>query len=96
MKKVLFIDTTSNKEVKIGLRIDGKEFILAQKVDKRRAQATLPLIDKILKDNKLLPEELTQVEVNVKLGSFTGVRVGTSIANALGFTLKIPIKKVLY
>ncbi|EKD65038.1 MAG: hypothetical protein ACD_50C00208G0010, partial [uncultured bacterium] len=34
------------------------------------------------------------IEVNTHPGSFTGIRVGMAIANALGFALKIPIKTI--
>lgn len=93
---ILNIDTSSNKEIKIGLSIDGKEFVTEQQIDYRRAQATLPLIEKILKGYKLTLQDLTAIKVNAGPGSFTGLRVGVSIANALGYLLKIPIngKKV--
>lgn len=87
----LIIDTSSNKEVKVGLEIDGKEFVLEQSIDHRKAQAVLPLVDKLLKKHKLNLKDLTGIKVNPGPGSFTGLRVGVSIANALGFLLKIPV-----
>ncbi|MBI2622395.1 hypothetical protein HYW66_02070 [Candidatus Microgenomates bacterium] len=92
----LLIDTTSNKEIEVGLRINSKKYAVRQKIDKRRAQVVLPLIDKILRKNNVRLSDLNEIEVNTKEGSFTGIRVGLSIAQALSFTLKIPLKKVLY
>ena len=98
MKKkniILVIDTSSNKEISVGLEIDGKMEILKHAVD-RRTQAVLPLTEKLLKKNKLTLKNLTGIKVNPGPGSFTGLRVGVSVANTLGYLLKIPIngKKV--
>lgn len=92
----LLIDTSSNKEIKVGLSINRKKYIVKQSVDYRKAQVILPLIDKILRKNNLTLQNLRKIEVNTREGSFTGVRIGLSVANVLGFALKIPIKKVLY
>lgn len=35
--------------------------------------------------------EITQIQVNPGPGSFTGIRVGVSIAQALAFALQVPI-----
>lgn len=90
------IDTSNNKEVIVGLKQDGKEDIRKQAPDHRKAQVVLPLIETILKDNSLELKDITAIEVNPGPGSFTGLRVGITIANTLGFLLKVPIngKKV--
>ena len=90
-KNVLLIDTSSNQIIKVGLRIDKKTDIIEQKIDKQKAQVVLPLIDKLLSKHKLKLAEITSIEVNIGPGSFTGLRVGIAIANALGFLLKVPI-----
>lgn len=36
-------------------------------------------------------EKITEIEVKTNPQSFTGSRVGTAIANALGYALKIPV-----
>jgi len=93
---VLLIDTTNNKEVVVCLRIDGKEFVKKQPLDTRKAQVVLPMAEKLLQEKKLRLKDLTGIEVNPGPGSFTGIRVGLSIANTLGFLLQIPVnsKKV--
>ena len=88
--KVLIIDTSSNQEIKVGLVIDGKEFSFKQLVD-RKNQEVLPLVEKLLRQQELELKDLTAIEVNLGPGSFTGLRVGVSIANTLGYLLKIPI-----
>ncbi|HVF69351.1 MAG TPA: tRNA (adenosine(37)-N6)-threonylcarbamoyltransferase complex dimerization subunit type 1 TsaB [Xanthomonadales bacterium] len=91
IKNILVIDTSSNKEVVVGVEINGKEFTKKQILDHHKAQAVLPMAEKLLKDHKLTLKDLTEIKVNPGPGSFTGLRVGVSIANALGFLLKIPV-----
>jgi len=91
MKKIK-IDTSNNKQITIELKIDD---IKPQKIISDsivlRSEAAIPLIDKLLKKNNLTLEDVNEVEVFEGPGSFTGLRVGISIANALGFLLKIPV-----
>lgn len=89
--KTLLIDTSSNQEIMVGLRIEGKEHIKKEKIGKQKAQVVLPLIDQLLKENKLQLSDIGSIEVHTGPGSFTGLRVGISIANALAFSLKIPV-----
>ncbi len=92
---ILSIDTSSNKEVCVWLRSVNFEDILKQKITVQKAQVVLPLIDQLLKKHNLQLSDVTGIGVNVGPGSFTGLRVGISIANALGFALKIPINNRL-
>lgn len=92
----LILDTADNKKITIGLIINGKKDIQTEKITSNKTQIILPMIDKILKKHSLKPEDLSEIQVNLGPGSFTGLRVGITIANALSFVLKIPIngKKV--
>jgi len=91
MPKILNIDSSNNKKIEISLNIDGKKKSVSMDTSILRSQAVLPLIDKIFKDFSISITDLDEVFVNVGPGSFTGLRVGVSIANALGFLLQIPI-----
>ena len=88
----LKIDTTKREEVKVELEDprNGKTQRLIQK-QKLGSQVLLPMIVKILKKNELSFKDLDAIEVNPGPGSFTGTRVGVSVANALGFALDIPV-----
>jgi tRNA threonylcarbamoyladenosine biosynthesis protein TsaB len=81
----LSIDTTDNKVTVIKLEINGK--IDQESTVETRSQKTLVLIDEILKRNSLKPKDLDEILVNAGPGSFTGIRVGVAVANALGFSL---------
>lgn len=87
----IFINTVDNTKVLVRLSIDNKEFVKEQKVAARSAQLVLPLIDELLKEHALKAQDVDAVEVYEGPGSFTGVRVGVSIANALAFSLGIPV-----
>ena len=90
--KQLLVDSASNEQIIIGLLIDGRTFTKKQKVKLRGGvQVILPLIDKLFKEQKVDLKDLESIIVNTKQGSFTGVRVGMSIANALSFSLDIPV-----
>lgn len=88
---ILLIDTSDNKKISVGLRINGKEDLIEQEVGVQKAQVVLPLIDQLLSKHKLIPQDLTAIEVNTGPGSFTGLRVGVAIVNTLGYTLQMPI-----
>lgn len=97
MKKVvLFIDTSESEKTSVALRVDGKKFTIQQRNEFLKAQALLPLIEKALKKQKLSIRDIGEIRVNPGPGSFTGLRVGVAVANALGWVLGVPVngKKV--
>ncbi len=83
----LYIDTSDGQKIIVG--IDDKRF----KTDARqeKAQKLLPFIDEILKKEGKKIKEIKEIEVNTGPGSFTGLRVGVSVANTLGWVLGIPV-----
>lgn len=83
----LYIDTSDGQKIMVG--IDGKRF----KTDARqeKAQKLLPFINEVLKKEGKKIKEIKEIEVNTGPGSFTGLRVGVSVANALGWALGIPV-----
>lgn len=88
---ILYIDTSDQKKVKVSLKNNGIVVETLMEENQRGSQVLLPMIDKILKQEKLEFKDLKGVEVEVGPGSFTGIRVGVSVANALGFSLGIPV-----
>jgi|SRR5579872_5518840 len=86
----LFIDTTSNTEIIVRLTINKQIFEEKIAIQNNRTQVVLPTIEKLFKEHNLSVKDLEKVTMNPGPGSFTGVRVGAAIANALIFSLKIP------
>lgn len=89
--KILTIDTSDNKEIAVGIIIDGKEYVEKDTMSKQKPQVTLPLVEAVLNKKKLSLSDIDAIKVNVGPGSYTGLRVGVAIANTLGFLLHIPI-----
>jgi tRNA threonylcarbamoyladenosine biosynthesis protein TsaB len=96
MTKVLKIDTSNSKQISVEIRTDNKKDVLTEDSTFLKSEAVLPAIEKILQKNNLKIEDIQNIEVSKGPGSFTGLRVGVAIANALSFLLKIPLnnKKV--
>lgn len=91
---VLFI-STYDELITIGLLKDDKLIMKKEKNSNREHSIyTVPLIDEILKENNLKPKDLKQIIVINGPGSFTGVRLGITVAKTLAYTLKIPIKQI--
>lgn len=90
----LFI-STFDKIITIGLLKNGEVISeLNQESSKNHSIHTMPMIDEILKNNNLLPSYLNEIIVVNGPGSFTGVRIGVTIAKTLAYTLNIPIKTI--
>jgi len=83
----LYIDTSDNKKTKIGLDDKLWEFVSQN----YRSQELVVLIEKVLKKQKKELKDLTAIEINLGPGSFTGLRIGIAVANALSWALDIPL-----
>jgi tRNA threonylcarbamoyladenosine biosynthesis protein TsaB len=92
MKNIqLFIDTSNNQQAIIALEIDGEKFEKHIDTPQHSSQVVIPTIDELLKEHSLTPENITDIKVNPGPGSFTGLRVGASIANTFSWVLDIPV-----
>ena len=83
----LYIDTSSSDKIIVGL--DGKKFETSSK--KGASQRLLPFIVELLEKEGKKLENIKEITVNTGPGSFTGLRVGVSVANVLGWALGIPV-----
>jgi len=93
---ILHINTTKGDEIEVVLR-SGDKAVARKKVSARFAQAEklLPLVNKILRDNKLGLKDVEGIMVNNEGGSpasgrgisFTALRIGVVTANALGYAI---------
>ena len=55
---------------------------------------TIPLIEEILRENQITTRDLNEIIVIDGPGSFTGVRLGITVAKMLAYTLNIKIKTI--
>ena len=91
LKITLLMDTSDNTAISIGLKVNYKTYIQTKKITSNKTQIILPMIDNILKKHGIRLKDISAIEVNAGPGSFTGIRVGLAIANALSFARKVPV-----
>ncbi len=92
--KTLFI-STYDELVTIALLDNGKELSKKEKLSNRsHSMILVPTIEEILKENNIDTKDLNEVIVVSGPGSFTGVRLGITVAKTLAYTLSIPIKTI--
>ncbi len=85
------INTSIMKEVSVGIRVDGVETWKKENVVTTEPQRVLPLLLMLLKEQSKDIADVTEIEVHPGPGSYTGLRVGFTIAQALGYLLAVPI-----
>ncbi|MGE7663725.1 tRNA (adenosine(37)-N6)-threonylcarbamoyltransferase complex dimerization subunit type 1 TsaB [Peribacillus sp. NPDC097197] len=92
--KVLAIDT-SNFTLGVAL-INGTQVIgeYTTNLKKNHSVRVMPAIESLLKDCDTSPKELTKIVVAKGPGSYTGVRIGVTIAKTLAWTLNVPLSAV--
>ncbi|OGG05712.1 hypothetical protein A2872_04700 [Candidatus Gottesmanbacteria bacterium RIFCSPHIGHO2_01_FULL_42_12] len=88
-KLKLYIDSSSNKKTTVMLG----EKVLEEDSSVWHSQVILPMIKKIIGKRKL--DEINGFEIKKTGDSFTGLRVGAAIANALNFALNRKSKIII-
>jgi len=70
----------------------GNEILAKKVIDPySSSEKLLPLFDALLKERELEPEKLEGIIVSLGPGSFTGLRIGVSLAKGLAFVLQVPL-----
>jgi len=88
----LLIDTHLNM-ITIILYLNGVvKNIEVEESTSGHSEKAMPMIDLMLKKSNINPTDLSEILVINGPGSFTGVRIGVTIAKTLAFSLNIPIK----
>ena len=90
----LAFDTCLDK-MYVVLKQDNR--ILASKIvlnqdNKYHSAFLISTIQEVLSTNNIKPQDINLIAVNIGPGSFTGVRLGITVAKTLAYTLNIPIK----
>lgn len=90
--KILYIDTTTSY-LYTGLVVDGKLIAdIKEDFGKDLSSCALQKISELLKNNDLEPNDIDKIMVVNGPGSFTGIRVGVTIAKTYAYSLN---KKVI-
>lgn len=83
---------TDREEAELGLFTDGQRLSYIKWQAHRQLTATIhQKIQEILNKSSISLNDINGIIVFQGLGSFTGLRIGCSVANSLAFSLHIPI-----
>ncbi len=100
MKKnpvILTIDTSGIRDTKVTLLVGNARYERHTAEKFPRSQTVLPFIAEVLREADLPLTAITGITVNTGPGSYTGLRVGITVANMLSTLLAVPVngKKTL-
>ena len=92
--KILYVDTSSNY-LYSGIVIDDSiKCEIKEELGKDLSKVALPKIIKLFDEASIAPQDLDKIMVVIGPGSFTGVRIGVTIAKTIAWSLDIPIVPV--
>lgn len=90
---ILFIDT-HDELITIALKNNEDLFIKTKVSEYAHSVYTMPMIEEVFKENNLNIKDLQKIIVVNGPGSFTGIRIGLSIAKTLAYALNISINTI--
>lgn len=91
MEKILHIETATHT---CSVAISDGEEILAYKeshIDKSHASLLTVFIEDLFKETAVAAGDLDAIAVSMGPGSYTGLRIGVSVAKGLAYSLDIPV-----
>lgn len=86
----LFIDTSTNT-LTVALIEDDKVLEESTVSSSEHSKQTLPEIEKLFKNNNIEPKSVNKIMVTNGPGSFTGIRIGVTIAKTYAWACNINI-----
>ncbi|VFP78929.1 tRNA threonylcarbamoyladenosine biosynthesis protein TsaB [Candidatus Erwinia haradaeae] len=88
--RILALETTV-EACSVALLNNKNERFYFEQSSEKHAQRILPLIQKLLQHEKITLKQIDAIAFSCGPGNFTGVRVGTSIAQGLALGSEIPL-----
>ena len=91
---ILYIDTSSSY-LYTGIVENGKIIVeIKKEYDHELSRTALPEIVSMFENNAIEPKEINKIIVVNGPGSFTGIRIGITIAKVYAWSLKVPITTI--
>lgn len=87
---ILAIDTAT-ENCSVALSHQGKLYLRSEVAPQKHANLVLPMIEELLSESKLSRQDLQIIAYGAGPGSFTGVRIAVSTAQALAFGLGLKV-----
>lgn len=87
----LFIDTSTQHMILAYLSDAVVVDMIDEVVSKDMSSQLFPKLDQLLKKNAVSIQDIDKLYVVVGPGSFTGVRIGVTVAKTMAWSMKIPI-----
>lgn len=91
--KLLAFDTSS-AVCSVALLHGDEEKVLYKSAVMQQARVILPMIQELLGSSSLKLTDLDAITYGCGPGSFTGIRIASSVAQGLGFAAKLPVIRI--
>ena len=91
MTRVLAIDTSSYV---LGVAIVEEDRVIGELItnlNKNHSVRAMPAVDQLMRDCEIKPDTIDRIVVGRGPGSFTGVRIGVTLAKTLAWSLNVPL-----
>lgn len=90
--KILAIDTANNRcSAAVLVGSDEAVFARSEELNRGHAERLMGMIEEVLAEAGLSLDAMDRIAVTCGPGSFTGLRVGMSVARGLGLALDVPV-----
>ncbi|MFJ5965812.1 tRNA (adenosine(37)-N6)-threonylcarbamoyltransferase complex dimerization subunit type 1 TsaB [Bacillus sp. NPDC093026] len=91
---ILAIDTSNHT---LGIALVRDDTVIGESITylkKNHSVRAMPTVEALMKACGVMPSDLSKIVVAKGPGSYTGVRIGVTIAKTLAWTLSIPISSI--
>ncbi|MDF2669060.1 MAG: tsaB, partial [Paenibacillus sp.] len=93
-QRLLAIDSSTNL-LAVALLENGRTIAsFSSEAERNHSILLMPAIEQILSENGLAPSDLSGIAIGRGPGSYTGVRIGISVAKTMAWALGIPVISV--